>query len=211
VSREFVRKLAAAKDALSHSLPGADEAAILEAGLDLILERAAKRKGLVKRPHKTPSDAVVEGNGSRKASPGSGRAGARAGVAAGSLHDGTREVRGEEAEAKRCDGAASATVPESRHIPAGVQRQVWIRDGGRCAWPSADGGVCGSTYRLQFDHIVPVAKGGKSTVTNVRVCCAFHNDLSAREVFGNEWMDRCTKGAGGRGLAPAPPRSAAPV
>ncbi|HSN15735.1 MAG TPA: hypothetical protein VLT61_13970, partial [Anaeromyxobacteraceae bacterium] len=40
----FTEKLEAARDALSHSHPGADVEAILEAGLDLLIERAAKRK-----------------------------------------------------------------------------------------------------------------------------------------------------------------------
>jgi hypothetical protein len=51
-SRQFLRKLDAARDALSHSHPGASEQDILEAGLDLLLERNAKRKGLVKSPRK---------------------------------------------------------------------------------------------------------------------------------------------------------------
>ncbi len=148
VSKEFMRKLAAAKDALSHSHPGADEAAILEAGLDLLLERAAKRKGLVKRPRK--------GGG---------------------------------------EGARSPSEPESRYIPAEVRRQVWLRDGGRCVWPTSDGGVCGSTHRLQYDHIVPVARGGRSTVGNIRIACALHNDLAARQSFGDGWMDRYSRGA----------------
>ncbi len=55
VSREFMRKLDAARDALSHSPPNAGLEEILEAGLDLLLERSAKRKGLVKKPRATPS------------------------------------------------------------------------------------------------------------------------------------------------------------
>jgi hypothetical protein len=45
VSKRFMEKLDAARDALSHSHPGADAEAILEAGLDLLIERAAKRRG----------------------------------------------------------------------------------------------------------------------------------------------------------------------
>src|SRR5574341_1591395 len=159
VSKEFMRKLAAAKDALSHSHPGADEAAILEAGLDLLIERAAKRKGQVKRPRK--------GGG---------------------------------------EGAGSPSGSESRHVPADVKRQVWLRDGGRCVWPTADGSVCGSTCRVQYDHIVPVARGGKSTVGNIRLACALHNDLAARQSFGDAWMDRYTRGA-----APPPSGHTAPA
>ncbi|HEU4403625.1 MAG TPA: HNH endonuclease, partial [Candidatus Polarisedimenticolia bacterium] len=54
VSKRFLEKLDAARDALSHSHPGADAEAILEAGLDLIIERAAKRKGLVAKPRTPP-------------------------------------------------------------------------------------------------------------------------------------------------------------
>ncbi len=54
VSRGFLKKLGAARDALSHSHPNAGIEEILEAGLDVLLERSAKRKGLVKKPRETP-------------------------------------------------------------------------------------------------------------------------------------------------------------
>src|SRR6266568_1478777 len=57
VSRRFMEKLAAARAALSHSHPGASEDEILEAGLDLLLERHAKRKGLVEKPRREPPPA----------------------------------------------------------------------------------------------------------------------------------------------------------
>ncbi len=53
-SRKFLKKLDAARDALSHSHPSAGIEEILEAGLDLLLEREAKRKGLVKKPRAVP-------------------------------------------------------------------------------------------------------------------------------------------------------------
>jgi hypothetical protein len=53
VSRRFLEKLDAAKDALSHAKPGASAEEILEAGLDLLLDRQAKRNGLVAKPRKT--------------------------------------------------------------------------------------------------------------------------------------------------------------
>jgi hypothetical protein len=54
VSKEFMRKLEAARDALSHAMPDATPAEILEAGLELLLAQAAKRKGLVEKPRKAP-------------------------------------------------------------------------------------------------------------------------------------------------------------
>ena len=79
-----------------------------------------------------------------------------------------------------------------RHIPAEVKRAVWARDGRCCRWPLTSGGVCGSTTRLELDHIVPLARGGTSTVSNLRVLCEFHNQLAARQVFGEPWMNLFT-------------------
>ena len=50
VSKGFLDKLEAARAALSHSMLGATTEMILETALDLVLERDAKRKGLVARP-----------------------------------------------------------------------------------------------------------------------------------------------------------------
>ena len=48
------------------------------------------------------------------------------------------------------------------HIPARAKREAWKRDQGRCQWPIAgrDGGICGSTLRVEFDHVVPRARDG---------------------------------------------------
>jgi hypothetical protein len=54
VPRRLLEKLAAARDALSHSMPNATDDEILEAGLDLLLAQHAKRKGLVEKPRKVP-------------------------------------------------------------------------------------------------------------------------------------------------------------
>jgi hypothetical protein len=54
VSKAFLSKLAAARDALSHSRPNATNEEILEAGLDLILAARAKRNGLVEKPLPKP-------------------------------------------------------------------------------------------------------------------------------------------------------------
>lgn len=53
-------------------------------------------------------------------------------------------------------------------IPADVKELVWARDGGRC-------GTCGSTVELQFDHIIPVSRGGSSEPGNLQVLCGSCN------------------------------------
>jgi hypothetical protein len=99
--------------------------------------------------------------------------------------------------------------PTSRreHVPAHVKRAVWKRDGARCQWPTEGGEVCGSTHRLQFDHVHPLGKGGASTIENVRLLCDVHNQLAARQAYG-DWMERFTRGRApfAAPATPAPPR-----
>jgi 5-methylcytosine-specific restriction endonuclease McrA len=87
---------------------------------------------------------------------------------------------------------ATHALENPRRIPAEVKRAVWERDCGRCQWPVSSGGICGSTRRLELDHIVPVARGGQSSIDNLRVVCQLHNLLAARRSFGEAWMDRYT-------------------
>jgi len=77
-----------------------------------------------------------------------------------------------------------------RHIPAAVRRAVVERDGGCCTFESAAGHRCGSRKRLEFDHIQPVAKGGVSTVENLRLRCRTHNQHAAEQVFGAGFIER---------------------
>ncbi len=54
VSKTFLEKLEKARASLSHSRPGASAEAILEAGLDLLLAKDAKRKAQTPRPKAEP-------------------------------------------------------------------------------------------------------------------------------------------------------------
>jgi hypothetical protein len=51
-----------------------------------------------------------------------------------------------------------------RTVPASVKREVYERDNGRCT-------RCRGTYKLEYDHIVPYAMGGESTIDNLRILC----------------------------------------
>lgn len=52
----------------------------------------------------------------------------------------------------------------SRHIPREIRQRVWQRYGGRCA-------ECGDGQYLEFDHVIPVAKGGSNSDANVQLLC----------------------------------------
>jgi hypothetical protein len=79
-------------------------------------------------------------------------------------------------------------------IPAHVKRAVWRRAGGRCEWVLESGERCDCTRMLEFDHVVALALGGKSTIENIRLACRPHNLLAARRVFGDTVMDRYAPG-----------------
>jgi len=53
---------------------------------------------------------------------------------------------------------------QRRSIPSAVKREVWRRDQGCCV-------QCGSRRNLEYDHIIPVSKGGANTARNIELLC----------------------------------------
>ena len=49
-------------------------------------------------------------------------------------------------------------------ITGAMRSEVWRRGDAKCT-------TCGSNQNLQFDHIIPVAKGGATTVDNLQLLC----------------------------------------
>jgi 5-methylcytosine-specific restriction endonuclease McrA len=173
VGRQFLKKLDAARDGLSHNIRNPSTEQVLEAALDLLLEKQAKARGQVKRPRTTLPASSPEQT-----------------MAAPTI----QQPPAWNSSVARPEGRAT----ERRHrrpgpreqIPAAVRRAVWERDGGRCSWPLDGGGVCGSTHRLELDHIVPWARWSGSKVDDLRVVCHQHNALAARQAFGELTMAR---------------------
>jgi hypothetical protein len=75
-------------------------------------------------------------------------------------------------------------VAGSRHIPAAVRREVWRRDGARCAFVGTVG-RCAERGFLELHHIVPFARGGQATVDNIELRCRAHNAYEAELSFGS--------------------------
>jgi HNH endonuclease len=61
--------------------------------------------------------------------------------------------------------AVDAAPARRRPIPRELRVAVWRRDGGACV-------ACGSRFELQYDHVIPVALGGASTLENLQILCA---------------------------------------
>lgn len=56
------------------------------------------------------------------------------------------------------------TQPKRERISEEVRVAVWRRDKGKCV-------KCDSREKLEYDHIVPVSKGGSNTVRNIELLC----------------------------------------
>lgn len=57
-----------------------------------------------------------------------------------------------------------SSIKERRKISQQVRQAVWIRDGGRC-------NDCNADDYLEYDHVIPVSKGGDCTVRNIQLLC----------------------------------------
>jgi hypothetical protein len=176
VSRQLLKKLEAARAGLGHAIPGATLEQVIDASVDLLLEKQARGRGLVKRPRAVQPVVTA--------------------TQPPSAPETDTETESEtESETAIPSPTAMEPPPHRRHGPraaitAAVRRAVWQRDAGRCCWPLDGGGTCGSTHRLELDHVVPWAEWGGETEANLRVVCRAHNRLAASQVFGQRWMGR---------------------
>lgn len=84
---------------------------------------------------------------------------------------------------------ASRRASDPATVQNHVKRAVWKRDQGRCTFIGDDGRQCGERQGLEYDHAIPLARGGDSRVANVRLRCRTHNQLEADRVLGQAFMD----------------------
>jgi HNH endonuclease len=73
------------------------------------------------------------------------------------------------------EGREQRPQGQRQPIPREVRRAVFERDGGQCI-------ECGSKFDLQYDHLIPVALGGASTVDNLQLLCGECNRLKGADL-----------------------------
>ena len=75
-----------------------------------------------------------------------------------------KKVMALESEVSSLEGLEQDEGKKRERIPEKVRMYVWRRDGGRCV-------ECKSDKKLEFDHIIPISKGGFNTERNVQLLC----------------------------------------
>jgi hypothetical protein len=76
-------------------------------------------------------------------------------------------------------------------VTRAARREVFERDGERCAYVDEETGRrCEARALLQIDHQEPRALGGRGQVDNLRLLCAPHNRLVAKQRLGRERVQR---------------------
>ena len=83
---------------------------------------------------------------------------------------------------------SARTGRNQRRISKALRDRVYARDKGRCTFVGANGKRCNSTWDLEIDHIIPVARGGDDSPDNLRLLCRKHNIQQAEKVYGRKFM-----------------------
>jgi hypothetical protein len=177
VTAEFIAELEQVRVALSHVCPDGNFERVVREAFKLVLERDRKRKALTDRPR-----AQTEGPRALMDRPRAPTETPRA-----------LTERPQPPAQMETPGDSDAPGANDRYVPAVVKRAVWKRDRARCTWPMGDGQVCGATHRLEFDHDLEVALGGKPTIGNIRLLCRAHNVMKAEQHLGRAFMAQFRK------------------
>jgi hypothetical protein len=91
------------------------------------------------------------------------------------------------------DKPRADTIGKNGKISRSVKRIVQERDRGKCQWRSEDGGICGSTYRVEFHHKQDRAKGGLGTPDNIIQLCEKHHLLATEIAWGEQHIAKYRK------------------
>lgn len=170
---QFQRDLEEIAPLLSHCVPDGDLSEIVQYAVRKVLQDLRKKRGL-------PLEETGADTGHAPETP----AGAETPSAAPSFAARGPEVPYWEVVATKAGGFKRVHIPEALH------RSVWARDGGRCQGTLANGKRCGSRWQCELDHIIPVARGGRNVLENLRVLCRRCNQEAERSLFGDEFVDR---------------------
>ena len=68
------------------------------------------------------------------------------------------------------------------YIPVKIKQKLFQRSGGCCEYISESGAKCHSRFKMQIDHLHPLAFSGRNNIENLRHLCSSHNLLAASQM-----------------------------
>jgi hypothetical protein len=148
VGPQFMAELEEVKAALSHRVPPGSLEALFRECFRVTLETCSRRRRGAKTKtggRQAVAEAAKPTEGNQPAKP---------------------PAKTEQAPKAAGTGPKVVRNAGSRYLPVAVRREVWERDGGRCAFVGSNGKRCGSRDRIEFHHRRPFAAGGEATVAN---------------------------------------------
>ena len=111
------------------------------------------------------------------------------------------ERRQKKAERSRSESRPDEVEPEkepqrkgdrspgrSRYIPSSRRERAFARASYQCEYHGPGGVRCTERTGLEIDHVVPYAKGGTNSESNLRVLCPSHNQFVAAQEFGEAFV-----------------------
>ncbi|MBK8232207.1 MAG: hypothetical protein IPK72_16890 [Candidatus Eisenbacteria bacterium] len=178
VDPEFLDLLDAARDLARHRNPSGDLTTLLRLALQALIQQTESRRcgrAVTATKGEPPSETPRQEEASARGDS----------VAAVSVQ---RDVAGSPPRAATEPSGITRACPQvhpsrSRYIPVAVRREVWRRDGARCAFVAEDGRRCTSRAFLEFHHLVPFALRGDHSVPNLALRCQPHNKYEAELAF----------------------------
>ena len=82
----------------------------------------------------------------------------------------------------------TTAAKKTRTIPARVRRAMFERDEGQCRFVDGEGRRCASTWKVEFHHGIPYARGGPHSADNIQLRCRAHNQYEAELEYGELFM-----------------------
>jgi hypothetical protein len=193
---EFAKKLTRARDLLAHRLPAGRIEEVLDAALEVLLERCdpllrAKRHAARQEKARKRREAEAEKpiQAQRKAANDKKAQGPIDARKDGALASDSfpranhLDANLEPTQRQRAIVPTPNATPRRRSFPAAERYAIWERDQ-RCTFVGPEGNRCNETRFLEIDHVMPYALGGVSDRSNGRLLCRTHNSWRAEVTFG---------------------------
>jgi 5-methylcytosine-specific restriction endonuclease McrA len=208
VGQGFKDKLERARDLMSHANPSGELEAVIERGLELLLQKLERQRfGWTGQSQAQKKARAARRAGHHETGRGSVPVGAALATLPRSPQRAELESKVPEAKMLRQPEDVKRAVPEAKmlrqpedvkrrsreHIPNEIRRAVALRDGEQCTFVDETGRRCPSRAFLQLHHELAHALGGPSTLENLRLLCGSHNRLLAERDFGRAHQEHCLR------------------